>query len=227
MQFTPEMKVLGEIIQYGLYFPQIAIAYLAIQVELILVAVALTVFFALVIGGAGLYLFLPAYIANMVPVGASALFRRLGWRNAPIWESRLGRNKTWVGTSAGLLATMFAAWAQTEFEKKFPFVGGLRPEGVRTMPWPFFGLLMGVGALVIGDMAKSLVKRTFGIAPGKPWKPWDDLDYGFGTSVVLLPFVWQQPHMLVPMAAGVAIGYYANPIVNRLSHRAGVKAVPH
>lgn len=83
---------------------------------------------------------------------------------------------------------------------------------------------MALGALVIGDIGKSYVKRRFGIKPGAPWKPWDDLDFGLGTALVLLPLAWTHPFMLV---AGVLIAYALNPVVNRISHRAGIKLVPH
>ena len=38
------------------------------------------------------------------------------------------------------------------------------------------GALMGGGAL-IGDLVKSFIKRRLNQPPGKPWFPWDQLDW--------------------------------------------------
>ena len=177
--------------------------------------------FVTIVGG--VYLFLPAYVANMTPVGASSLARRLGIPNPPIWEARLGKNKTWIGTAAGFVAAIVIAGIQAELARVSIFEQ-LRPETVNEHPWFRLGLLMAIGALVVGDMGKSYMKRRFGIKPGAPWKPWDDLDYGMGTALVLSPLAWTQPLMLV---VGVLIAYALNPVVNRISHRAGIKLVPH
>ena len=52
------------------------------------------------------------------------------------------------------------------------------------------GALMGGGAL-IGDLAKSFIKRRLNVPPGKPWFPWDQLDWIAGamllSSIVYLP----------------------------------------
>jgi CDP-2,3-bis-(O-geranylgeranyl)-sn-glycerol synthase len=44
------------------------------------------------------------------------------------------------------------------------------------------GALASMGALA-GDALKSFVKRQVGIAPGKTWFPWDQLDYILGGIV--------------------------------------------
>lgn len=182
---------------------------------------------------AGFYLFLIVYVANMVPVGASSYFRKRGWWNRPVWESLLGKNKTWVGTTAGLLAALAAAFAENELNLWSSAPKYLRLEGVYKLPWPLLGLGMGAGALIFGDMAKSVAKRHWAhIEPGGPWKPWDDLDFGLGTTGVLIFLVvfrsidltWNLPFAIL---SGVLIAFYFNPIVNRWSHRKGIKDKPH
>lgn len=81
----------------------------------------------------GFYLFLPAYFANMVPVGASSLARRFGLPNPPVWEKSLGKNKTWVGTSAGFVAALVVAGVQAQLTV-ISFFGQLRPEAVNEHP---------------------------------------------------------------------------------------------
>jgi CDP-2,3-bis-(O-geranylgeranyl)-sn-glycerol synthase len=36
-----------------------------------------------------------------------------------------------------------------------------------------------------GDAAKSLVKRRLGIAPGKRWIPWDQVDFVLGALILV------------------------------------------
>ena len=184
MPITPELEVLQEVARAGFHLLQLVAEFFVIQLQSMLFLVGLSILLFGSIGVTGFWLFLPSYAANMTPVGASALFRRLGWWNGPIWERRLGTNKTWFGTTSGLLAAVLVAWAEAELEKRFPFLANLRPEAVRLVPWPLFGLLMGVGALVIGDMSESLLKRSIGIKPGESWKHFDDIDHGLGHLVL-------------------------------------------
>ncbi|MBI4088001.1 hypothetical protein HY418_01295 [Candidatus Kaiserbacteria bacterium] len=186
---------------------------------------------ATVVGG--FYLFLIVYIANMVPVGASSYFRKRGWPNGPIWKSLFGENKTWVGTGSGLLAAMVTAFAENGLNAWFDIPKYLHMESIYALPWPLLGLAMGGGALVVGDMMKSVVKRHVAhIKPGGIWKPWDDLDFGLGTTAVLIlllvtgfiELTWNLP---LAVLSGVLIGFYFNPKVNKWSHRRGIKAVGH
>ena len=53
--------------------------------------------------------------------------------------------------------------------------------------------MLGFGALV-GDAVKSFLKRRVSIKPGKPFFPWDQIDYTIGSllfvSIVFVPS-WQ------------------------------------
>jgi len=49
--------------------------------------------------------------------------------------------------------------------------------------WAALRLRFGVGAMT-GDSAKSFVKRRAGIAPSKPWIPWDQLDFVLGALIL-------------------------------------------
>ena len=189
--------------------------------------------FLLVTVVAGFYLFLIVYVANMVPVGASAYFRKRGWWNAPVWEGLLGKNKTAVGTTAGLLAALATAFVEHVFNDWSDAPKYLHLESVYALPWPLLGFGMGTGALVLCDMVKSVVKRHWAhIKPGGAWKPWDDLDFGLGTAAFFALLVLTESIKLtwnLPLAvlSGILIGFYFNPKVNKLSHRHGIKAVAH
>jgi len=115
-----------------------------------------------------LYVMLPAYAANMAPV----LCRKLPW-SAPVdfgmrvrGERLLGAHKTWRGFVCGVCAALLT---------------GL----IMQVYWPFdihliyWSLLAGSGAL-FGDSVKSFFKRRRSIESGKPWIPFDQLDYSIG-----------------------------------------------
>lgn len=122
------------------------------------------------------YFVAPAYVANMAPP-----FIRYwkGW-NRPISERWLGNHKTVMGFAAGVLAALLTTCVQS----RIAWEGGL----VSYEHWIELGLRFGVGAMA-GDSLKSFVKRRIGIAPGKPWIPWDQLDFVLGALVLVAPWL--------------------------------------
>lgn len=122
------------------------------------------------------WLFLPAGIANMSPV----LFRWIPVGSYPIdlgikFRGRflIGPHKTYRGLFVGIASAIFIVYLQKVL---YPI----------TMPYSlidysqanFFvlGFLLGAGAL-FGDIIKSFFKRRFNIPPGKPWVPFDQIDW--------------------------------------------------
>ncbi len=132
---------------------------------------------------ATLYLFLPAYAANGSPPLLAKLFPR--W-DAPVdFGARVrgrrlfGSHKTWRGLLGGTLLGGLVFLAQQAW----------LPLGVvDALPW-YAGFLLGFGAL-LGDLLESMMKRQVGVAPGKPFVPWDQLDYTIGALALLSPFHW-------------------------------------
>jgi CDP-2,3-bis-(O-geranylgeranyl)-sn-glycerol synthase len=130
----------------------------------------------------GLWLFLPAYVANMSPVFAAKLFPRWsapidGGRTAKDGQRVLGPGKTWRGLVGGAVAGAAVAlvlsvsaagiFAEDDFG---------RSRG--SAPWAIalFGGLVG-GMALVGDAVKSYFKRRRGKARGQPWFPFDQLDF--------------------------------------------------
>src|SRR5437667_1376582 len=118
------------------------------------------------------YFMAPAYAANMAPP-----FVRYwkGW-NRPISRRWLGTHKTVLGFVVGVLAAMLVTFAQW----LLAWPGSI----VRYEEWPLLGLLFGVGAMA-GDSAKSFFKRRLGVEPGRPWIPFDQLDFVVGALVLV------------------------------------------
>lgn len=112
------------------------------------------------------------------------------------WRGReiLGKNKTWrglvVGSITGLLVAgvQALAYLNVDFFRQNTFID------YGHVNFAVFGLLMGTGALV-GDMVKSLIKRSLDKPSGRPWFPWDQLDWIMGamiaSSVAYIPTIKQ------------------------------------
>ncbi len=142
----------------------------------------------------GLWIFLPAYVANMGPVFVAKLIP--GW-TAPIDGGRVGKDgnrilgpgKTWRGlaggTLLGALTALAVAWAAQRWNVMQSWDYGASAGS----PWwaiAIYGAAIGYMALV-GDAVKSYFKRRLGKQRGAPWVPFDQLDFVvFGLAAMVL-----------------------------------------
>ncbi len=148
-----------------------------------------------------IYFFLPCYVANGSPPLLAKLPLLRKW-NAPAdfgcsWNGKrlLGSHKTLrgilLGTLLGGLVFLFQKYAISGAAPS------LLPAPSMTMPlipyaslpW-WFGFLFAFGAIGVGDAGKSLFKRRIGVKPGKPWIPFDQLDYTIGAFLVTGWLFW-------------------------------------
>src|SRR5437667_82005 len=118
------------------------------------------------------YFMAPAYVANMAPP-----FVRYwkGW-NRPISRRWLGTHKTVLGFVLGVVAATLTTLVQW----LVAWTGSI----VTYEDWPLLGVLFGAGAMA-GDSAKSFFKRRLGVEPGRPWIPFDQLDFVVGALVLV------------------------------------------
>ncbi len=169
-----------------------------------------------------LYYFLPAYFSNMAPVilGKINLFPQpvdlnKTWYGKPIF----GANKTWGGLLYGTLLGTAIFLIQQKLYSYTLFQNLSIIDYVR-QPL-LLGLLLASGA-ILGDLAKSFVKRRLNKEPSAPWFPFDQLDFVIGafifSSVVYLP-PWK---IIVIIAVVSPFLHYAT---NYLGHRWGLKKV--
>jgi CDP-2,3-bis-(O-geranylgeranyl)-sn-glycerol synthase len=156
-----------------------------------------------------LYFMAPAYAANMAP----PLVRYWrGW-NPPISQRWLGSHKTVVGFGIGVLAAVAATFVQS----RIAWDGAL----VAPEAWLTLGLRLGVGAMA-GDTAKSFLKRRTGIAAGRPWIPWDQIDFVLGA----LALVWGAAALSsVDLVLILVLSVIGHVLVNHLAYRLGVRDV--
>jgi CDP-2,3-bis-(O-geranylgeranyl)-sn-glycerol synthase len=156
-----------------------------------------------------LYFMTPAYAANMAP----PLVRYWrGW-NRPISPRWLGSHKTVVGFGIGVLAAVVAAFIQS----RIAWEGAL----VAPEPWMMLGLRFGLGAMA-GDATKSFVKRRAGIAAGRPWIPWDQIDFVLGALVL----VWGAAALSWgDLVTILALSVFGHVLVNHLAYWLGIRDV--
>jgi len=163
-----------------------------------------------------LYLFLPGYFANGSPpiIAKLPLLRR--W-NTPLdlggsWNGKrlLGDNKTLRGVIMGTLLAGLVFLLQ-----KFSLSAVVSTPSIHysSLPW-WFGLLFGFGALFLGDCGKSFIKRRLGLAPGKPWVPFDQIDYTAGAFLATFWLFW-------PGWLGFLFLLVANALITASFHAAG------
>ncbi len=119
-----------------------------------------------------LYFFLPAYIANIMPV----LLKKVPFLEKPVSKENFGTHKTWRGIVVAILAGGLVFWLQ-----KLAFVAGFRSWAL--IEYSKFsillGFLMGAGA-ILGDLVKSYYKRKAEIKEGDNWVPFDQIDFVIG-----------------------------------------------
>ncbi len=128
--------------------------------------------------------FLPAYFANAMPVVASGL-KILPSLAKPINAKWFGTSKTYRGFVVGMIGAFIISIVPLSF-RFYDFY-----ESKKFIIFFWMTLTLGFGAL-LGDLVKSFVKRRFGIKSGKPWPPFDQIDYVIG-ALLLSSLVRPQP----------------------------------
>ena len=142
-----------------------------------------------------LWFFLPAAIANMMPIFAAR------WKFAQQYDQPMdfhrsfrgkrvfGDHKTIRGFIVGIIFSTIVLWLQQLAVRYIPFVAHLTDQVDYTrLPVLILGPLFGAGAL-LGDAIESFFKRQAGIKPGDGWFPFDQTDYIIGGAIATMPFV--------------------------------------
>jgi len=134
-----------------------------------------------------IYFMLPAYFANMAPVFSKYIFSKQAL--SPIdfgieikGQPLLGRHKTIGGFLFGIIVALGIGYLQARL---FPYLKDFCFVNYHNL-WANFSLLMGLGAMT-GDLVKSFLKRRLGLKAGKPWVPFDELDFVAGALIFVSP----------------------------------------
>lgn len=139
-----------------------------------------------------IYLMLPAGFANMAPIFFKNKYKFLAkpvdlglkFRGKRI----LGDHKTLRGYFTGMVLAIIVIYLQ-KYLMDFSFFRKISIIDYYNINLLLLGFLMGFGAL-FGDSVKSFIKRQLNIEPGKPFVPWDQIDYSIG-AIVFLSFIYK------------------------------------
>lgn len=168
-----------------------------------------------------IYFMLPAYFANMAPVFA----RKINFLDYPVDFNKkfkgkpiLGSHKTWRGLFFGILAGIIVAYIQNLLYR-FPIFQNI--SFIDYSNWLAVGFLLSFGALV-GDSVKSFFKRRFNIKPGKPFIPWDQIDYSLGAVL----FIYMFYHLsLIQIITVILTSFFGHIIINHLGYYLKIREV--
>jgi CDP-2,3-bis-(O-geranylgeranyl)-sn-glycerol synthase len=168
-----------------------------------------------------LWFFLPAAIANMMPIFA-AHWKFIKEYDYPMdchktfrGKRIFGDHKTFRGLIVGMIFSTLVLWLQQLAVAHIQFVADLTNQVDYTqLPVLVLGPLFGFAAIA-GDAIESFFKRQRGIKPGDGWFPFDQIDYIVAGAVATMPFVrlslWQYVWLvalwLVIHVISTVIGY--------------------
>lgn len=155
---------------------------------------------------AALYLFLPAFAANAVPVLVQHVPLLREW-NTPIAPRILGTNKTWRGFVVGVGSALLVGACQAAAASWTYATPAIHDDVLRCL---VAALLLGLGAL-IGDAVESAAKRCIGIAPGKALPVADNVDYVLGGLLFLAP-------LYLPILGVIVVLLVLGPLLSLFSN---------
>ena len=165
------------------------------------------------------WFFLPAGAANMSPV----IFKFVNFLNYPVdFNKKLnskpifGENKTYRGLFFGIVSSILFVFLQTIIYPETKFISLINYSSINFLA---FGFFLGFGAL-FGDLIKSFLKRQFNIPPGKPWVPFDQIDWILGAIMFIYFYV---PISLKEITAAIIIFGILHPAVNFIGYLLKIK----
>jgi len=141
---------------------------------------------------ASLYFFLPAYFTNLT-ASLSRKISFLKFIDIPVDFRKslngyrvFGDHKIWRGLICGTIAGMAIAFLQ-KYLYQFNWAKEISLINYQEINILLFGFLISFGA-VFGDLLFAFFKRRQNIEPGKPWIPFDQINFVIGAFLFLTPF---------------------------------------
>lgn len=176
-----------------------------------------------------LWFFLPAGIANMMPIFA-ARWPIIRQYDQPIDFGRhfrgkriFGDHKTWRGLIVGMIFSTITIALQVFAVRHLGFLADFTSQvDYTTLSVLALGPIFGFGALA-GDCAESFFKRQIGKKPGEGWFPFDQTDYIIGGAIATMPFVQLS---LLQYAMLIIMWLVIHVVASYIGWLAGVKERP-
>ncbi len=162
---------------------------------------------------------LPMGMGNLAPFFARGHLQRLAVPLDSLVRrpGLFGTHKTVRGIVAALVVGTLAFLVQKVLSV-YPPINQLDLFSYWEMTW-WFGVLAGLGA-ILGDLARSWLKRRAGIRPGERFFPFDQVDYVLGGMLFTVTFY--QPSAGVFLVT-VTLGILLHVIFNFIGHALGWK----
>jgi CDP-2,3-bis-(O-geranylgeranyl)-sn-glycerol synthase len=163
---------------------------------------------------ATIYYFLPAYFANMAPTYIS----KYDVLKKPLDFGKKFRGRRILGANKTIQGFVFAVILGTSvfYIQKILFANNIF-RSLAIIDYnqfsPTLGFLLAFGA-IFGDSVESFFKRQAGIPPGRPWIPFDQLDYS--TFALLFSFI-----MFIPDRATIIFLWLFSGVLSMLFHYLG------
>jgi len=174
-----------------------------------------------------LFFFLPAYVANMSPVifGKVSAFdflrKPIDGRRKLGHLSFFGEHKTYYGFIVGFAGAIIAGFLQVFTFQNIPSLGWLFLFRYNFTNGISLAFLLGFGGL-LGDLLKSFIKRRLNIQSGKPFFPFDQLDFVIGGllfgALIYFPSWW---HVVVLLLLTPLL----HVVSNIIGYKMGLKKV--
>lgn len=165
------------------------------------------------------WLFLPAAVANMVPI----LFSKMPVFDTPVdfgkkyhGQAIVGPHKTYRGFIVGVAAAVLVVYLQ---KKLFFHTLNLAYINYPQINVLKLGFLLGFGAL-FGDLLKSFIKRRLGKKSGSPWPPYDQIDWVIGAVVFVGFYIPLESKQVV--VALIMFGLL-HPLASLVGYKLGLK----
>jgi CDP-2,3-bis-(O-geranylgeranyl)-sn-glycerol synthase len=168
-----------------------------------------------------LWIMLPAYVPNSVAAYFGGGRPIDGGRTFRDGKRIFGDGKTWRGLFAGIAAGILIGFLEIVIRN----AGGIILLPELTVP---VVLLLSIGAL-LGDLAKSFVKRRLGKERGAQWIIADQYDFVAGAFILLLIFQYEWVVTTVtPLILFwiIVITPLLHRLINIIGYLTGVKDVP-
>lgn len=166
------------------------------------------------------WLLLGAGMANMTPVFAANIPALKSWDTPIDFGKKLGgkpifgKNKTWRGLMCGIIVAILTVYLQQLLLKTLDKNITINSTAFTDFSPVVLGTLLGAGAL-LGDAVESFFKRRAGVAPGKSWFPFDQIDYILGAALFTYPIA---PLPLYQYLLLLVVGFILHLLVNYLGY---------
>lgn len=166
------------------------------------------------------WLLLPAAFGNMAPV----LFKWIPFLNVPVDLNKtfrgkpiFGEHKTYRGFLFGILTAIFIVYLQQIFYTQTQSLTVIDYSQINIF---LLGFLMGFGAL-LGDLIESFFKRQVDIDSGKPWFPFDQIDWVIGSLIVSSLYISHSREIII---ISIILLGFLHPLVNLVGYYIGIKS---